>query len=162
MAKASERQKERMRERRHELEERSLCVLCARRKSLMGGNYCRKCQIHRTALARNRLQKIKQKLREIYGEVCACCGESEPTFLTVDHINNDGWKDRRPDGGNLTSSEMIYRRLVFGPKRKDIQMLCYNCNCARQRIGYCPHQPQKTISRRVRGARSGKPKWNVK
>ena len=162
MARASERQRERMMERRRELEERSLCVICAKRKSLKGIKHCRKCQIRRSTLARNRLQKLWQKLREIYGKVCACCEESEPAFLTIDHINNDGWRDRKPDGKNPTSSEMIYRRLVFGPRRKDIQILCYNCNCARQRVGYCPHRPQKAIPRRVRGARSRKLKWSIK
>ncbi len=35
------------------------------------------------------------------GYVCACCGITEPIFLTLDHINNDGFKYRKTAGKSL-------------------------------------------------------------
>ena len=35
-------------------------------------------------------QSYKEKVFDHYGWVCACCGEAEPLFLTIDHVNNDG------------------------------------------------------------------------
>lgn len=40
-------------------------------------------------------QRIKQKVFDHYGERCACCGETERLFLTLDHVNNDGAEHRR-------------------------------------------------------------------
>jgi len=31
----------------------------------------------------------------MYGNQCACCGETEKKFLTLDHINNDGTKSEK-------------------------------------------------------------------
>lgn len=30
----------------------------------------------------------------MYGKVCACCGFDDIRFLSVDHVNNDGKRDR--------------------------------------------------------------------
>lgn len=71
-----------------------------------------------------------------YGGKCACCGETEPMFLTFDHINNDGHIERkslRESGANLV------RRIEL-TDREDIQVLCYNCNCAKGHYGVCPHE----------------------
>jgi len=150
---SSERQKQRMKERRHELEAKGVCVNCGKRPALSEQKYCKSCSKHRKERARVRLLAIRQAVLDRYGNACACCGESNPGFLTIDHKNNDGWKERKPNGKNFTSSEMICRKLVHGPKRDDIQILCYNCNCAKQRLGSCPHHPSVPAPRRVRGAR---------
>src|SRR5579859_3003759 len=39
--------------------------------------------------------KLKKEVMEAYGNKCACCGESEPQFLTIDHINGDGKTHRK-------------------------------------------------------------------
>lgn len=147
----SPRQIQRMRERRDELRAKGLCIICAVNPSL-DRTYCGSCKTVRQEHARRRLAEIFDKFLEMYGRVCACCGEAERGFLTADHINNDGWKDRKPNGSSLTSSEMTYR-IYVRKRRDDIQTLCYNCNCAKQRLGYCPHRPEERIERRVRGAR---------
>lgn len=153
--KGSLKEKQRMRDRRNNLFAAGLCVNCGANRREMPWQYCASCKIRRGIAAKQRLTNIRQKVLEIYGDRCACCGEKEYWFLTIDHINNDGWKERKVGGKNTTSSEMICRRLVFGPKRDDIQILCYNCNCAKQRIGFCPHNPHSMSGgkRRVRGAR---------
>ena len=73
---------------------------------------------------------------EAYDNECACCGEKNLAFLTIDHIFNDGAEDRDRAGTNL------YKRLRSQGYPKDrFRILCYNCNIARARNGgVCPHK----------------------
>jgi hypothetical protein len=75
------------------------------------------------------------KVFNIYGWSCACCGESNTAFLTIDHIKEDGWRDRRENSRSLG-------RIVKENDRTKYQILCYNCNCARscRSDGTCPHK----------------------
>ena len=44
-------------------------------------------------------KKLKDTVYEAYGGYkCACCGETTPEFLTIDHINNDGAEHRKSIG----------------------------------------------------------------
>lgn len=75
-----------------------------------------------------------------YGSKCACCGEMETKFLTFDHINSDGAKDRRENkrvSGNFIN--YLLNQIKLGRKREDIQLLCWNCNCSKGFYGTCPH-----------------------
>jgi hypothetical protein len=69
-----------------------------------------------------------------YGNACACCGEMTPEFLTVDHINDDGAEHRR------AGVTRIYRWLVKNNYPDGFQLLCWNCNAAKQFSNGCPHQ----------------------
>lgn len=83
---------------------------------------------------------LKIKVLKIYGNKCQCCGEIEPIFLTIDHINNDGHKERAKCGARLRGRP-FYLKLLKGEKRNDIQILCFNCNIGRQNNkGICPHK----------------------
>src|SRR5262252_4538483 len=69
----------------------------------------RKLQAQRVWQAAHRAERSKrerpkqiarrwaQRLEMIaaYGGECACCGETEPVFLTLDHVNGDGAAHRR-------------------------------------------------------------------
>ena len=58
-----------------------------------------------------------------------CCGESEAAFLTVDHINNDGWKTRRENKtGGSNFYKLVSRAILFGNPPSDLQLLCRNCS----------------------------------
>ncbi len=73
------------------------------------------------------------------GYICACCGETEKTFLTIDHMNNDGAKMRKEGTHNHTSK--LYRWLKDHGYPKDYQVLCMNCQVGKMRNnGICPHQ----------------------
>lgn len=87
-------------------------------------------------------KKLKTKVLEAYGTVCACCHEHRYEFLTVDHINEDGAEHRRLLGAVKDNLKM-YRELLKNP-RTDIQILCWNCNCAKSAYGKCPHQDLTT------------------
>lgn len=78
-----------------------------------------------------------------YGNKCQCCGETEPLFLTVDHINNDGAEARKTQG----QSYQFYRWIRKNEYPKDLQLLCRNCNWGKYaNDGICPHkQPLTTI-----------------
>ena len=71
-----------------------------------------------------------------YGRTCECCGESHLKFLTVDHIEKIGTKKREKEG-----QTNIYRFLVRRGMPSGFRILCFNCNCGRDRNGgICPHQ----------------------
>ena len=77
---------------------------------------------------------------------CVCCGESEILFLSIDHINNDGWKERRFNlvtgkrTGNLGGVN-LYQKLVRMKYPSGFQTLCHNCNRGKWiNKGVCPHQ----------------------
>lgn len=70
-----------------------------------------------------------------YGGRCVCCGEDELVFLTIDHINGGGHAERRSQKGDW------HLQLSRGPIRDDLRVLCFNCNCGRERNNdVCPHE----------------------
>lgn len=68
---------------------------------------------------------------------CACCGEARLTFLTIDHIENDGAAHRR--SGVASGSSMWYwlRRNGYP---SGFQVLCWNCQHGKEVYGVCPHE----------------------
>lgn len=85
--------------------------------------------------------EIRKEMIESYGSKCVCCGESEPVFLDLDHINNDGNIMRKVAGNSR--QEMLNLREVGWPK-KNHQLLCSNCNQGKRRNGgICPHKLKK-------------------
>jgi hypothetical protein len=83
---------------------------------------------------------LKDQVFTAYGGwKCACCGETERAFLTIDHMLNDGYKLRKE--GVHGHSTMFYRWLKKSGYPKDFQVLCMNCNFGkRMNGGVCPHQ----------------------
>ena len=81
-------------------------------------------------------KKLRQDVLDAYGRACLCCGESKEEFLTVDHINGGGRKERKryPGGGFYLS---LRKR---GFPKDEYRLLCMNCNMSFGRYGYCPHR----------------------
>ena len=77
---------------------------------------------------------------EAYGGACKCCGESEPAFLTIDHIDGGGNAHRRTltADGSIAGSSNFYRWLKNQGWPEGFQLLCHNCNFAKSHGG-CPH-----------------------
>lgn len=73
-----------------------------------------------------------------YGGRCFCCGETEPMFLSIDHVNGGGLLHRKAAGMYGTN---FYRWLKKnGFPKKGLRLACLNCNLGRQRNGgVCPH-----------------------
>lgn len=73
-----------------------------------------------------------------YGNVCVCCAEAEPLFLTFDHINNDGNIHRASDKGAANICSWLRRNNY---PQNIVQILCFNCNIAKHvNGGICPHE----------------------
>lgn len=91
-------------------------------------------------LANERTWKYLRMLLDHYGPCCACCKELNILLLTVDHINNDGNVDRRPNGSRYTG-RALYRKVINEGFPDKYQILCYNCNMGKFRMGgICPHK----------------------
>lgn len=82
-------------------------------------------------------KRLKLAVIAEYGGRCVCCGESEPMFLTIDHIYGGGASHRREIGGGSNTLYKFLKRNNY-PK-DDFQLLCFNCNCAKGFYGVCPH-----------------------
>lgn len=88
--------------------------------------------------------KRKQEIYNHLGDHCKCCGETNKYCLTVDHILNDGAKERLATNGKncgSSGSDRIYlllKRNNFDQTR--YQILCFNCNASKGFHGYCQHQ----------------------
>lgn len=116
-------------------------------------SYCRdcKCKISKESYARNidyyekRNKKYAKELRDEilahYGGKCVCCGETRPEFLAIDHINNDGGKQRKIAGGGGFTFQVWVKKNNYPD---DLQILCHNCNLAKGFYGYCPHEFERS------------------
>jgi len=85
-------------------------------------------------------ERFTRKLNIIqhYGGKCVCCGETEPRFLTIDHIH--GRKGLNEKEKKMTGGELYKWLKRNNYPKDDYQLLCYNCNCAKGFYGKCPHQ----------------------
>lgn len=77
----------------------------------------------------------RRRVIEHYGNICACCGESNWAFLEFDHSNDDGAEHRKQLGKIKLISWIIANNYP-----DTIQLLCSNCNKAKGLYGTCPHQ----------------------
>lgn len=94
---------------------------------------------------------LRREVFNAYGGMkCACCGETEESFLTLDHVNNDGAEHRRALTGKTGKVQGVSsgtyawaRRNGFPP---GFQVLCMNCNFSKSRNGgVCVHQAKSTL-----------------
>ena len=90
-----------------------------------------------------RLQK--DRVFSHYGPGCKGCGEAEPVFLTIDHVNNDGGgrNRKRTDLGNG-----LYARLIREGFPDGYQVLCQNCNYKKSRLIQLETSCKSTILKR--------------
>lgn len=87
-------------------------------------------------------ESIKLEALVAYGgSACICCGESNIQFLTLDHVNNDGYHARRKsDGGQIPWAYSSLKARGY-PTEPPLQVLCYNCNNGKRvNKGVCPHK----------------------
>lgn len=117
---------------------------------------CKKCILAKLGTPENQKRSreyqrewrksIREEAFNHYGCKCVCCGEVTPQFLTLDHINNDGYEfrskifshvGRKYQGG---AGVHTYRWLIRNNYPDGFQVLCMNCNFGkRMNNGVCPH-----------------------
>jgi hypothetical protein len=79
--------------------------------------------------------------------ICACCGETELDFLTIDHINNDGAEQRRKIGNNVLGGWALSLWIIKNNFPDDLQVLCGNCQLGKRRNnGVCTHKINHMIN----------------
>ena len=84
----------------------------------------------------------KLKALSYYGSECQCCGETEPVFLTFDHVYGGGNAHRKRDRQvkNALGTWLVRESFPDG-----FRVLCFNCHHAidtgpKHLQGRCPHQ----------------------
>ncbi len=99
--------------------------------------YARLNNDKRTMYLRKYRKKLKNEFLNMYGNSCICCGENkDDRFLTLDHVNNDAYK-QKANGSNL----LEYKKAVKEYRPDLYQVLCWNCNCGKNvNGGICPHK----------------------
>ena len=98
--------------------------------------YYKKNREHILILSKKIARRKKMQVYLHYGKgriECACCGEKEIGFLSLDHIHNNGNLHRKKT-----------RDVIGWAIRNDyppiLQVLCMNCNNGKYRNGgICPH-----------------------
>lgn len=123
---------------------------CHPEKRLVADGLCNACYKQRQyradpekfqQQARESQAKVRKRLREQlieeYGGRCACanCPETNPAFLTLEHVNGDGKKHRAEVGSH---SYADLRRRGF--PREGYTLLCWNCNALTRFGRTCPHE----------------------
>ena len=83
-------------------------------------------------------RRIKQTVLNYYGQKCNCeceCKVTKFEWLTIDHKNNDGATQRKE--GKSDKGVKGYRKIIRSGFPDDLQILCWNCNCAKGMYGRC-------------------------
>lgn len=112
-----------------------ICLQCGINKAIPGQILCEQCKKNKKIVS----SKLKQRIIDEYGGKCNCCGESEPIFLSIDHIDNNGAAHRREVGNK------IYNWLEkHNYPKGNFQLLCFNCNFGKRvNGGICPHKTKE-------------------
>ena len=143
----TEEQKEHDRNRRREYN-KSHPEWYANRKKYDRSRYNRDAyRMRKRSLERH--HKLRRMTIEYYSNntmKCACCGESEYKFLTIDHINGGGIKHLK----QFKSRSAYIAWFVKNNFPPGFQVLCYNCNCSKGYYGICPHQEMKQLNKEVK------------
>lgn len=131
---------------------RSNRVCCSRKCASLLWYYEKGAEYFREHYRQNKEKKQKyqreysKKRRDLVfseygGYRCSCsgCNETNPKFLTLDYINNDGAAHRKQCGAGTGTYNWIIKN-HFPPI---FQVLCYNCNCGKNvNGGVCPHKDE--------------------
>lgn len=90
------------------------------------------------ATRKARYQRLRAEALATYGDKCAYCGETHPHFLSIDHKNGGGKRDRIALG--CREGGVNWYKYLLDKHPDHVQILCHNCNMAKGHYGVCPHQ----------------------
>lgn len=118
--------------------EAGLCTHCGERPCTPTSVNCEIC----SDFEWGRRLRIKQEVISKYGGKCICCGEKNVMFLSLDHRDGGGTKERKD---SRVIGTRLYRSLRKTPVDPKYQVMCYNCNFAKGDRGVCPHQYMERV-----------------
>jgi hypothetical protein len=99
-----------------------------------------------SAKTKRNSDRCRDEVYAAYGGYrCACCGETERMFLSIDHIDNNGALERK--SGKYTGGGSAFyswlRKMSFPV---GYQVLCMNCQVGKHKNGgVCPHQTSSAL-----------------
>jgi len=85
--------------------------------------------------------KFRKQTLDHYGGRCACCGESQYEFLSLDHIDGGGRQHRL--SLKISNIDRWAKTHGYPPV---LRVLCHNCNLARGFYGKCPHETERELT----------------
>lgn len=102
-----------------------LCLICAR---LVEKTYTRSTASVIAGLERTRKYRIEKRNEALMGlgNKCEHCGERRREFLSIDHVNDDGYIERKD-----SKYELPMLVIKSGFDKSKYQILCYNCNMSK-------------------------------
>lgn len=113
--------------------ETGTCITCKKRPASDNRQRCEECRARIAA----KWQQERIAVLQHYGAECKCCGEKTLEFLHLDHVRNDGNTHRKTLQGSIYS----WARRHHYPNT--LQVLCANCNLAKEFYGICPHEKMR-------------------
>jgi len=114
-------------------------------------------------LVREENQRLRDEVIDAYGGECACCGETRKEYLTIDHIDGNGNKQKREIG--VKDSRSLYRWLRQNNYPEGFQVLCFNCNCGKGSYSVCPHNSEifeKEFGAKLKESKSARYGWTLR
>jgi hypothetical protein len=104
------------------------------RERLKAAEYHQKHRARINGRITERRRTMRAEIMERLGGKCQCCGETEPVFLTIDHVQGDGAQVRK------LRRHLVHKMILDeGCPPDRYQILCWNCNSAKHLLGVCPH-----------------------
>lgn len=105
--------------------EENICRVCQIKKSIQTNIEHRSDRKRKMSYVNRRfIEDLREEMVTAYGGKCVHCNEKDSIVLTIDHINNDGAKERK-----INKGRNFYKILKDLDWPKDgLQLLCCNCN----------------------------------
>lgn len=76
--------------------------------------------------SKNRDINLRKQIYAKLGDKCLWCGFDDPRALQIDHVNDDGYKDRNNKFRNWNSYNKY--KTILNDTEGRFQILCANCN----------------------------------
>lgn len=116
---------------------RTTCKPCRKKEA---ATYFRRNRAGKLAKQKTAVQEYKRQCLAEYGSTCRCCGETELSFLSLDHIFDNGRHEKRGFAFYLELKRTNY------PRKNELQVLCMNCQLGKRiNGGFCPHHPETDL-----------------
>jgi hypothetical protein len=116
---------------------KGLCAKGCGNKARENETCCESCAADNNRRSRSRYRRLREEAVAAYGgKKCVCCGENEPAFLSIDHIDGGGNQHKKEVGKGAA----FYRWLRDNSYPSGFQVLCMNCQFGKRINGVCPHQ----------------------
>lgn len=88
----------------------------------------------RKRTSRKYTRAFKKEVVEAYGGQCQACQESELCVLSIDHVYDDGAREREKPGWGV-GYQMKLRLKELGWPQDRYQLLCMNCQYRKREYG---------------------------